>query len=47
MHTPWANQETNDTNLQGIKETNVIVSCNRSIAQHLAAIFQIIFAAKE
>ena len=47
MHIFCANQETTDTNLQGIKETSVIVSCNRSITQHLAAIFQIIFAAKE
>lgn len=42
-----ATQETTDTNLQGIKEASVILSCNRSIAQHFAAIFQIIFSAKE
>ena len=43
-----ANQDTTtDTNPQGIKETSAIVSCNHSIMRSLAAIFQIIFAAKE
>lgn len=44
--TPCANKHTSITNLKCIKKTSAIVSCNRSITQPLAAIFQIIFAAK-